>query len=183
MTTNENDLVINNMKLAYKIAYKYYQKFNSLMELEDIQSLCFIGLVKAAQTFKEDKKIAFSTYAYKVMQNEILIYYELRLKNSIKPISLSLEIEENKTLEDTLSSIEDLEENIEKKLLIDKLYKFIRELEEIEQKIVLGHLQNKTIKQLEQITGLKHDRLNVIYRKAINKLKIKFYKDRSFEDE
>lgn len=181
MTTNENDLVVNNINLAYKIAYKYYQKLNGFIELEELQSLCFLGLSKASKMFDKDKKNAFSTYAYIAMRNEILRYFN-KIKNETN-ISLSQEIGENFYIENTLSSTENIEDIIEKKLIMDKLYKFIEELDEIEQKIVLGHLQDRTNKQLESIIGLNQSSIAMIYKRAINKLRIKFYKERNFEDE
>ena len=48
----DDELVINNMKLAYKLSYDLYKKYRLYLniELEDIQSLCFLGLVKASKT-------------------------------------------------------------------------------------------------------------------------------------
>lgn len=184
MTTNNNNLILNNMNLAYKVAWKYYNKLNGFIELEEIQSLCYIGLIKASKLFDETKECTFSTYAYKSMQNEILTFFnKTKHINSNTHISLSQEIGDNLYIEDTISSMENIEEIIQKNILINKLYKFIDELDDLEKKIVLAHLDKISNKKLEEMTGLKHARINAIYRKAINKLRYKFYKERSFENE
>ena len=173
MINDENELVEDNIKLAYKLANSYYKKFGGYIELEELQSICFLGLTKAAKSFDVERKNAFSTFAYKAMENEILTYYKVNKKHQY--ISINQQIGEDICLEDTLQSDEDLENNIEKKLQIQQLYKFIDELEDVERKIVLGYLQGLTTKQIsEQLTiGVKQ--INFKYRKAINKLRYKFY--------
>ena len=63
------DLVLNNMKLAYNTAWKMK---STGIELEDLQSLALLGLVKAAKAFDEEREYKFSTFAIKIMRNEIL---------------------------------------------------------------------------------------------------------------
>ena len=74
MTNEKQELVDKNLKLAYKIAWEYNIKLRGHIELEELQSLAFLGLVKAANTFDISKNFEFSTYAYTVMRNEILCF-------------------------------------------------------------------------------------------------------------
>ena len=69
----ENEhLVLDNLGLVRYIARKI-DTSNINIELEDKISIGTIGLIKAANTFDENMKIKFSTYAGKCITNEILI--------------------------------------------------------------------------------------------------------------
>ena len=80
MTTDEEKLVNDNINLAYKLAWKYYTSYNYKYELEELQSICNIGLVLAAKTFNPELEFNFSTYAYTCMKNELgrFMIYEKR---------------------------------------------------------------------------------------------------------
>ena len=69
----ENEhLVLDNLGLVRYIARKINTS-NINIELEDKISIGTIGLIKAANTFDENMKIKFPTYAGKCITNEILI--------------------------------------------------------------------------------------------------------------
>ena len=52
-----------------------YKRFsNTNMNMEDIVAYGMIGLIKAVDTFRLDKKCTFTTYASKCIDNEILMY-------------------------------------------------------------------------------------------------------------
>ena len=55
---------------------------NTGIGVEDLISIGTIGLIKAIQTFKLDKKIKLATYASRCIENEILMY--LRRTNKTK---------------------------------------------------------------------------------------------------
>lgn len=174
MENNENNLIEDNMKLAYKLAWDYYNKFGMTFELEELQSICFIGLTKAARSFNKDKDNAFSTFAYAVMRNELLQFYnKYKINNNI---SLSEPIGDDIFIEDILSSDEDLEKVVEKRIRIEKLYEFINELDSIEQQIILGYLRGLTTKQLAQKLPIGEKQINTRYRKSLNKLRYKFFR-------
>lgn len=59
-----------NIRMAYHIASKFTP--NTIVDMEDIKQLALIGLYKACQNYKDGLGFKFSTYAYKVMRNEIL---------------------------------------------------------------------------------------------------------------
>ena len=102
MTNDTNKLIEDNMNIAYKLAWQYYNKFNKRIEFEELQSISFLGLTKAAKTFNENLTYTFSTYAYKCIINEILLFYRKNKKHYA--ISISSEIINDIILEDTLSS-------------------------------------------------------------------------------
>lgn len=175
MTNEETELVENNIKLAYKVANIYYKKLNGFIELEELQSTAFLGLSKAAKTFDSSKQIEFSTYAYSVMRNEIIYF---TTKNQNKPtVSLSQQLSEEFNIEDTLHSDFNLEEEATKNIRIKMLYNFISEMDELDSKILTLYLQGLTLKQISLQLGFKEAYIGEKYRKAINKLRYKFYKE------
>lgn len=80
-------LIEENMKLAYWMANRYRQ---CGIEYDDLVSVCFLGLVKAADGYVPEKG-KFSVYAAKVMWNEIL--QELRRDRRRIKCCVSLEDE------------------------------------------------------------------------------------------
>ena len=65
-------IILHNIKLVF---YRYYKRFSNInMNMEDIVAYGMIGLIKAVDTFRLDKKCTFTTYASKCIDNEILMY-------------------------------------------------------------------------------------------------------------
>ena len=66
-----NKLIEHNLRLVVHIAKKYT---NNEQELEDFTSIGTIGLIKAIDSFKDNKGFKISTYASRCIENEILMY-------------------------------------------------------------------------------------------------------------
>ena len=64
-------LIEHNLRLVVHIAKKYTE---NEQELEDYTSIGTIGLIKAIDSFKENKGFKISTYASRCIENEILMY-------------------------------------------------------------------------------------------------------------
>ena len=64
-------LIERNLRLVVYIARKFE---NTGVNVEDLISIGTIGLIKAINTFKTDKKIKLATYASRCIENEILMY-------------------------------------------------------------------------------------------------------------
>ncbi len=64
-------LIEHNLRLVVHIAKKY---ISNDQELEDYTSIGIIGLIKAIDSFKENKGYKISTYASRCIENEILMY-------------------------------------------------------------------------------------------------------------
>ena len=88
MTQEQKKIVEDNISLAHFMAHRYK---NVPMEFDDIRSLAYMGLVKAAIHFNPDKQIQFSTFAGRCMMNEIL--YELRNRKKHSKVTASLDAE------------------------------------------------------------------------------------------
>ncbi len=72
-------LIERNLRLVVYIARKFE---NTGICIEDLVSVGTIGLIKAVNTFKPDKKIKLATYASRCIENEILMY--LRRNSKVK---------------------------------------------------------------------------------------------------
>ena len=110
-------LVVENMGLVY-FNLKKLEMLQNYLDYEDMVSIGMIGLIKAAITFDESKKFAFSSYASKCIKNEILMLYrkEKKHENDIsfnEPIvnqSVKQELTYESIIEDTkLNFIEGIE--------------------------------------------------------------------------
>ena len=64
-----NILVEHNLRLVAHIIKKYYTQS---AEQEDLISIGTIGLIKAVDTFRPDRKIRLATYASRCVENAIL---------------------------------------------------------------------------------------------------------------
>ncbi len=72
-----NILVEHNLRLVAHIVKKYYTQS---AEQEDLISIGTIGLIKAVDTFRPDRKIRLATYASRCVENEVLMYFRSRKK-------------------------------------------------------------------------------------------------------
>ena len=85
-------LIEHNLRLVVYIAKKFD---NTGVGIEDLISIGTIGLIKAINTFKVDKKIKLATYASRCIENEILMYFRSQKKVQGE-VSLSDSIEMDK---------------------------------------------------------------------------------------
>lgn len=151
-----NYLITHNIRLIIHIVTNKFKDQNH--DLEDLISVGTIGLIKAIDTYKEEKGI-FASYASACIYNEILMYLR---KNKRHNNNQSLEdsyIELNKntvSLLDILANDDDISENYnekEQKEIINKLVSFLPP--QIKEIIVLyfGFFGNKrhTQKEISQI--------------------------------
>lgn len=66
-----NRLVEHNLRLVAHIVKKYYTQSG---DTDDLISIGTIGLIKAVNTYRPDKKIKLATYAARCIENEVLMY-------------------------------------------------------------------------------------------------------------
>lgn len=103
---DKNELIVKNMNLVHGLLHKYYP---ALAFDEDLIQCGMLGLCKAVETYNEERS-KFSTYAGKVILNEIRI--ELRRRKKYNgDVSLSTVVhsdEDDLTLEDQLVSQDDV---------------------------------------------------------------------------
>ena len=71
------ELIEHNLRLVVYIARRFE---NTGINIEDLISIGTIGLIKAVNTFRPDKKIKLTTYASRCIENEILMYFRSQRK-------------------------------------------------------------------------------------------------------
>ena len=171
-------LIEHNLRLVVYIAKKFE---NSGLNIEDLFSIGAIGLIKAVQTYDNDKKIKLTTYASRCIENEILM--QLRKTNKLKnEVSLdeplNLDSDGNELLlEDVLyteneSVSKDLEKSAEKQIIwqiLEKLNK--REKEIMVLRFGLNGNEEKTQKEVADLMGISQSYISRIEKKVLGKMK------------
>ncbi len=175
----KNKLIEHNLRLVVYIAKKFE---NTGIGIEDLVSIGTIGLIKAINTFKAEKKIKLATYASRCIENEILMYLR---KNSSNKVSISIDEPLNVDwdgnellLSDVLGTDSDIterkiEDEVDKKLLyiaMEKLSK--REKNIMELRFGLhGQCEEKTQKQVADILGISQSYISRLEKRIMLRLK------------
>src|SRR5574344_2808637 len=173
-----NKLIEHNLRLVVFLAKKYE---NTNIDLEDLVSIGSIGLIKGINTFSRGKNIKLATYCSRCIDNEILMFLRKNKKRKTEisfEDSLSYDAEGNELhLEDVLGTeanivTKELEDKIEKKLLVEEIEK----LNERDKKIMIlryGLFGNEEItkKDVADMLGISQSYISRIEKKVIKKLK------------
>ncbi len=174
----KNKLIEHNLRLVVFLAKKYE---NTNVDLEDLVSIGTIGLIKGVNTYKMGKNIKLATYASRCIDNEILMFLRKNKKRKTEisfEDSLSYDADGNELhLEDVLGTDKDivpkeLEDEVEKKLLVEEINK----LDERDKKIMIlryglfGH-EEVTQKDVADMLGISQSYISRIEKKIIRRLK------------
>lgn len=160
--TNE-EMFIQNQRIAYKVAKPYY--INNKEDFEDIKQVALLGLWKAVLTYK--KPYAFSTYAYRVIANEINFYLRNK-REQINCISLETEIGDNITIADT---IQDDIDYIEQAETLASINDEIKKLQGKERVVFEMRLEGKTQQKIAKEMQISQPYVSKIAKKIKEKLK------------
>lgn len=174
----KNQLIERNLRLVVYIAKKFD---NTGIDIEDLISVGTIGLIKAVNSFKSDKKIKLATYASRCIENEILMYlrkvvrrrFEISLDEPLNVDSDGNEL----LLGDVLGTDSDMIYNdIEGGVERDLLKKAITKLSKREQEIVsmrfgLDGAEEITQKEVADLMGISQSYISRLEKKIILRLK------------
>lgn len=121
-------LIEHNLRLVAHIIKKYYA---GAQNQEDLVSIGTIGLIKAVDTFDETKGPRLATYAARCIENEILMHFRAA-KKAAQDVSLSEPIDTDSegrplTLMDVLAQEDTIVDDLDRKVNIEKLGRYIRE--------------------------------------------------------
>ena len=173
-----NILIEHNLRLVAHVCKKYA---NSNVDQDDLISIGSIGLIKGINSYDVHKNIKLSTYISKCIDNEILMYLR-SIKNLNSEVYLEDPIGKDKddntiTLKEILENDDKpIEEEIELKLRIKKLYEKIKSsLQERERTILelrfgLNGAEPQTQHEIAKEMGISRSYVSRIETKAINKL-------------
>lgn len=174
----KNILIEHNLRLVAHVCKKYS---NSNVSQDDLISIGSIGLIKGINTYNSNKSIKLSTYTSKCIENEIRMYFR-SLKKHNNEVYLEDPIGKDKddntiTLKDILENDDrPVEEEIDLKIKITKLYSKIKEILKDREKTIielrfgLNGKKPKTQNEIAKLLGISRSYVSRIETKAIGKL-------------
>lgn len=173
-----NILIEKNLRLVAHVAKKYA---SSNVCSDDLISIGTIGLIKGINSFKTYKGVKLATYVSKCIDNEILMYLRSYKKVSSEvylnePIGKDKDDNEITLLEVLENDERNIEDEIDLKLKVKKLYEKIETvLKEREKNILkmrygLNGTKPKTQNQIAEMLGISRSYVSRIETKAIGKL-------------
>ena len=177
-----NILIERNLRLVAHVAKKYS---TTNIEQDDLISIGTIGLIKGINSFNPDKNIRLATYAARCIENEILMYLRStkKLKNEVylnEPIGKDKDDNEVTLLEVLENDERSIDEEIDLKVKIKKLYEKMKEvLKEREKRILelrfglCGDVP-KTQNEIAKMMGISRSYVSRIETKAIGRLEKEF---------
>lgn len=155
-----NKKIMEHYKLIYKVINNL--KANRGNEIQNEYFFYgLMGLYNGIKTYDKTKGFKESTYYYNCIKNEIMKYwvYKTRNKRDIQKneVSINTPISETHTIEDTLISDVDIEEDLIKKEQLELIYKTINEHKstKFKQYICEFYGINQSPKKIKEI-ALKH---------------------------
>ena len=176
-----NKLIEHNLRLVAHIIKKYY---GTKCEQDDLVSIGTIGLIKAINTFKPDKKIRLSSYASRCIENEILMHLRA-VKKTERDVSLNETIDTDKdgnplTLMDIMKVDDNILDELDMKLNSKKLGQYIsEELSEREKTVIilrygLNGKKPMTQKEIAKMLDISRSYVSRIETKALKTLRKRF---------
>ena len=171
-------LIEHNLRLVVYIARRFE---NTGVGLEDLISIGTIGLIKAINTFQNEKKIKLATYASRCVENEILMYLR-KISSQKSEVSLDEPLNTDwdgneLLLSDILGTEGDeisrpLEEDADRKMLLDA----VDGLDERERSIIvmrfgLRGTHEYTQKEVADIMGISQSYISRLEKRIILRLR------------
>ena len=171
-------LIERNLRLVVYIAKKFE---NTGINIEDLISIGTIGLIKAINTFKPQKKIKLATYASRCIENEILMYLR---KNSTRRIEISIDEPLNVDwdgnellLSDILGTdsdivYHDIESEVDKQLLgiaLENLSSREKNIMELRFGVKSG--KTRTQKEVADLLGISQSYISRLEKRIIQRMK------------
>lgn len=177
-------LVERNLRLVAHIVKKFD---NANEETDDLISIGTIGLIKAINTFDQNKKTRLATYAARCIENEILMYFRStrRIRTEVSlydPIGVDKEGNEI-TLIDVLGTssdivVEAVENQCEQERLLKQMnHLSAREKWVLEMRFGLPGCNKKTQRDIAKLLGISRSYVSRIEKKAVAKLSKHFMQD------
>ena len=162
---------------------------NTGIHLEDLISIGSIGLIKAVNTYRLDKKIRLATYASRCIENEILMFIR-KTANQKQEISLdepiNLDGDGNELLlGDILGTEEDmilrpLEEDVDLMVLRQSLRELPpREREIMNMRYGLEGQKELTQKEVAQKMGISQSYISRLEKRILQRLRKEFLRQTS----
>lgn len=175
---SRNILIERNLRLVAHISKKYS---TTNIDQDDLISIGSIGLIKAINSFDNNKNIRLATYAARCIDNEILMFIRTNKKTKAEVFlneSIGKDKDDNEiTLLDVIEQEEtSIDEEIDLKFKIRELYNKMkqvlkdREIDILNLRFGLNGKKPKTQHEIASMLGISRSYVSRIETKAINKL-------------
>ena len=173
-------LIEHNLRLVAHVIKKFEHTGE---DKEDLISIGSIGLIKAVNTFKQNRGTRLATYAVRCIENEILMFLRAAGRRK-KELSLQEPIGTDKegneiTLMEVLAGEDTIFEEVEMILLQEKLMGMLKKLENRERKILTMRFglvgeRRYTQKQVAEMLGISRSYVSRIEKRVLQKLEREF---------
>ena len=172
-----NKLIEHNLRLVAHIVKKYYTQSG---DADDLISIGTIGLIKAVNTYKPDKKIKLATYAARCIENEILMYLR-KTRRLAGEVSLSETLDAdgdggNLSVIDLIRVDDDMLEELDTRESCIRVRECVeRVLDARERAVIVARYgldgrNPRTQREIAQQMGISRSYISRIEKKALKKL-------------
>lgn len=176
-----DQLIRHNLRLVAHIIKKYYA---SCSDQDDLISIGTIGLIKAVNTFKPEKKIKLATYAARCIENEVLMHFRAARK-SAQDVHMGDSIDSDSdgnplTLMDVLCTEDTIADDLDIKIKSEQVNRYVRDLKDSREREIIimryGLGGGEPLTQRETAAKLKISRSYVsrLEKRALEKLRADF---------
>ena len=174
-------LVEHNLRLVAHIIKKYYA---ANCDNDELISIGTVGLIKAVNSFEENKGVRLATYASRCIENELLMHFRSRKKTALD-VSFDEPIETDGegnplTLIDIIAQEDTVLEDICRQNNLKKLVRFVNEIEDPREKEIvilrygLKGQPPKTQNEIAKQYGISRSYVSRIETKALKQLRRRF---------
>lgn len=169
-------LIEHNLRLVAHVVKKYYAASGCQ---DDLISIGTIGLIKAVSTFNSEKGIRLATYAARCIENEILMYFRAS-KKTAQDVFINDPIDSDKdgnplTLMDIIATEDNIADDIDLKIKIGKLHRYVDSLVPRERRIIrlrygLGGARPLTQREVADRLRISRSYVSRLEKKALEEL-------------
>ena len=177
-----NEIITRNIRIVINHVLNNFK--DSLYEKSELVSIGLVALIKAVDTYDNNRNVIFYSYALKCIRNEILSYIRKnkKLSSNISLDSYFYDNGNDKKIPYINSLISDFD-NVENIAINNELNKLlsqkINELDDIEKEVLnLYYNLDYTQRQIGEILNVSYSTINNMLKRILKKLKKSFYKSK-----
>jgi len=174
MTLNERNVLVENyMPLANKLAYSKAKSTPSNVQVDELKSAAYMGLLDASRKFDPERSVSFGAYASLRIVGEMKDYLREiswgKRGNYVTPVSIDSPLgNENFTFSNLLED-RGLADSTE---FFEDVTNGLNRLET--HVIILYYIENKTLREIGNSVNLGKSRISQILKKCLASLREKF---------
>ena len=177
-------ICLSNLRLVFNEVLTTFKDSN--YDKKELISVGMLGLVKAINTFNIDYNYAFTTYAKKCIDNEIINFLNKEYKKLGNNISIEEKVnkhdEDDMLLKDCIESDTDIIKDYTNKELYKRIHDLVYGMQGIDKDVLILYFgfedKRLTQKQIASIYNITQSRVSFIISKNLDKIKKKLEKEK-----